>query len=56
MSVAILVNRHKHMVRVYSAQEDAEAKRDEYNADPFVAPGEPDPDAPYAVEVWEVQP
>ncbi len=41
-------------VSIYETLAAAEAKRNQYNADPFMAPGVADTDAPYTVETWIV--
>ena len=42
-------------VRVYARRLDAERRRDELNADPWIEPGTPDPQAPYEAIEWVVQ-
>lgn len=53
-TVFILLNTHGRICSVNANQADAEAKRDKFNADPFLASEESDPDAPYTVESWTV--
>lgn len=55
MIVYVLFSASHHMTSIYESQEAAEATRDRYNTDPFVAPGEPDQDAPYTVEAWQTR-
>jgi len=52
--VTLLLTASGAVVSIYESADAARAKRDAYNADPFVAPGEPDLDAPYSVETWMV--
>lgn len=54
--VHLLMSATRTVVGVYAAKTDAQAKCDRYNEDPFIAPGWPDPDAPYTVETRLVQP
>lgn len=56
VQVFLLVGAQTGTVAVYAHREAAEARRDKYNADPFIEPGHPDPDAPYEVQSWNVQP
>jgi hypothetical protein len=53
--VWVLKTAHNQMVSLYADQPSADAKRDRWNTDPFLSPGEPDPDAPYVVERWRIQ-
>lgn len=41
-------------VSIWAVKEDADARRDKFNADPFLDDGQADPDAPYTVEAWVV--
>jgi hypothetical protein len=52
--VFLLVGAQTGTVAVYGSREDAEARRDKYNADPFIDSATPDPDAPYEVQTWNV--
>lgn len=52
--VYVLFTCERHMVSIFTSKERAEATRNRYNADPFLAHGEPDRDAPYTVECWAV--
>ena len=54
--VHLLMGKSRTVVSVYASEKDAQAKCDRYNADPFIAPEQPDPDAPYTVETRTVQP
>ena len=56
IQVFLLVGAQTGTVSVYGHREDAEAKRDQYNADPYIEPGNPDVDVPYEVQPWSVQP
>lgn len=53
--VFLLVGKVTGTVSVYGSLEEAEARRDKFNADPWIEPGNPDQDAPYVVEAWTVQ-
>jgi hypothetical protein len=53
-TVHLLLKADGRVVSVYESQVAAEAKRDQYNADPFMAPAVADTDAPYSVETWSV--
>lgn len=53
-TVTMLLNARGEVVSVYADASDAEAKRDKFNADPFVEPGTADADAPYTTETWRV--
>lgn len=55
MQVFLLVGKQTGTVSVWASKEDAEARRDKFNADPWVEPGNPDQDAPYEVQAWNVQ-
>lgn len=55
-TVALLQTCKGAVIAVYASTEEAEARRDRYNADPFIEPGNPDTDAPYSVEEWCVTP
>lgn len=39
---------------VWGSRDAADALVAKLNADPFVAAGEPDPDAPYSAQTWGV--
>lgn len=54
-TVTFLLRRGGHVVSVYSKEADARARMEKFNADPFLAPGHPDPDAPYSIARWHVQ-
>lgn len=56
LNVHLLLTATGKVVRVYSAQADAERTMLRFNADPWIAEGQPDPDAPYSVETWAVKP
>ncbi len=53
--VTMLLTREGKPVSVYSDPQEAITRRDELNADPFIAEGQPDRDAPYSVEDWSVR-
>jgi hypothetical protein len=48
--VHLLVGKQTGVVSAYEHLADAEARRDKFNADPWIEPGTPDPDAPYEVQ------
>ena len=52
--VTLLLAKSGRVVSVHENQVDAEAKRDQYNADPFLDAETPDEDAPYRAETWSV--
>lgn len=54
-TVHLLNRKDGRTVIVFASLEAAEQRRDTLNADPFIAPGEPDTDAPYSVESWSVR-
>ena len=53
--VFMLMNWRGHVCSVYASQADAEAKREKFNADPYIEADRKDPDAPYSVAVWCVK-
>jgi hypothetical protein len=53
--VYLLLSSSNQVCSIYESREDAEAKRDRFNADPFLELGRGDPDAPYTVAAWSVQ-
>jgi hypothetical protein len=55
MTVTLLLTKDGQTVSVWPTREGALAKAIAFNADPFVEPGTPDPDAPYRVEEWTVE-
>lgn len=54
MTITILTNCHQQTVAVYACEADAIAKRDAFNADPYLDTETPDTDAPYVIETWTV--
>jgi hypothetical protein len=54
-TVTLLVGKQTGVVAAYAVEAEASAKAEEHNADPFLAPGEPDPDAPYKVATFRVR-
>jgi hypothetical protein len=52
--VALVLTVDGRVASIWASKEAAEAHAAKYNADPFMALGEPDPDAPYSVQVWRV--
>ena len=54
--VTLLLNVRGETISVYARRAAAEEKAAKFNADPFIAPGEADPDAPYSVTTWMVTP
>lgn len=55
IQVTLLLSCTGQVLSVYEDPLEAYAKRDRYNADPFVEPGVPDVDAPYSVMTWNVK-
>ena len=53
-TVALLKAADGTVVRVFASADDARARAEHFNADPWVEPGTPDLHAPYTVEVWMV--
>lgn len=51
--VALLLKADGSVASVWASTTVAEAIAQKYNADPFVD-GQPDPDAPYRVQVWRL--
>jgi len=51
-SVTLLLAADGKICSVYADRAAAEARRDRFNADPFIEPGTPDPDAPYSTKTW----
>lgn len=47
--IHLLIGKTTGVIGAYYNKANVEAKRDRYNADPFLEPGQPDPDAPYVV-------
>ncbi|HKO84898.1 MAG TPA: hypothetical protein VJ140_10150 [Actinomycetota bacterium] len=52
--VALLLKSDGTVASVWASQAAAEAQAAQFNADPHIGQGEPDPDAPYSVQVWSV--
>lgn len=52
--VYLLVGAKTGVVSAWQTFVGAAKKRDAFNADPFIEPGMPDPDAPYEVQRWLV--
>lgn len=46
---------HGQVISAYTTEAAANARRDRFNADPWIEPGAPDTDAPYSVEGIMVQ-
>lgn len=53
--VTLLLTQWGQVSSVWASREEAAAKAKQLNDDPFVAPGEPDQDAPYSVEEMVVR-
>ena len=53
-TVALLIGKRSGVVRVFATEAEAIARRDQFNADPFLAEEMPDHDAPYTVQSWAV--
>lgn len=54
ISVTLLLNHLGQPLAAFASHADAQARCDKYNADPFLEPDKPDPDAPYSIETWSV--
>jgi hypothetical protein len=54
-TVTVLLDARGCVCGVYSDRATAEKKAADWNADPFIEPGTPDPDAPYATTTWSVK-
>ncbi len=54
-TVSILLTVNGVTVGVFASRKEAEERRDEFNADPFMGQGVPDTDAPYSVDTWAVR-
>lgn len=52
----LLIGKATGVVRIFEDAGEAAARMEALNRDPWLEPGKPDPDAPYRVETWNVEP
>lgn len=52
--VSVLLNCRGKVCSVYASVEAADSACDAYNRDPWLAPGTPDPEAPYTTTTWHI--